>query len=168
MLEQFHIGSSQCCNSGNEDKLMENNRIWRKKAAQAAVAVETKTLNPSPCRLTTEEPQTSLKPFKDPDNTTKLSNQSETPQLALTQHLIAWERTAAALSAAPTLPATSTPRHSYPSQAFHTTLPDEIQFIVMFLIWQSRSQPNVHDSLCHCRRKPCHNEQSHHWCISTY
>lgn len=126
--------------------------------------METKTLNPSHCRAAIEEPQTSLKPFQDPENTTKSANQSETPLIALTQHVIAWERT----KAAPTLPAMSTPRHSYPSQAFQTTLPCEIQFIFMFLIWQSRSQPNVHDSSCHCRRKPCYNEQSHHWCISTY
>lgn len=91
MLEHFLRGSSQCCNSGNKDKLLENNRIWRKNAAQAAVAVETKTLNPSPCRTAIEEPQTSLKPFQDPYNTTKPSNQSETPQIALNQHLIAWE-----------------------------------------------------------------------------
>lgn len=87
--------------------------------------------------------KTSVKPFQDLDNTTQSSNQSETPLIALTQHLIAWEKTAATLSAAPTLPATSTPKHPDPSPAFHTTLPHKIQFIFMFLIWQSRTQPNV-------------------------
>lgn len=43
---KFHVRS--CCNRGklNQDKLLENNRIWGKKKKKAAVAVETRQWNP--------------------------------------------------------------------------------------------------------------------------
>lgn len=48
MLEQFHTGSSQCCNSGNEDKSLENNRIWRKKGCTSCSSCGDKEAEPQP------------------------------------------------------------------------------------------------------------------------